>query len=487
MVELLMKERIMLIYPPGKLYQRGEDRCQTNIEDAATGSVHACNDLGYAASVLRSRDYQVFLKDYQTERKQYSDFLQDAVSFAPDLVFLSITNGSIYQDLAFINRFKKEIDCRVVIKGAIFFDAQPCHLALLDLKNVDCCVGGEVEFIIGELADALLRGAGSLEQIPGILFQTKDGLKKTDFRCFSTEVDALPFPARDLMNNALYTRPDTGETMATISVARGCPANCIYCLTPIISGRRPRCRSVENVFAEIEECYYTYHISSFFLKADTFTMEEAFACALCDRITASELRGKIAFTANARADRVSPELLAKMKEAGCFVLAVGFESGSDDTLQRIKKGTTVAKNLRAAEMIKAARIPLFGFFMIGFPWETKALIKETEKLIHRIDPDFLELHVAMPYYGTELYNQCEQAGLLSDGGFGHDFYSPNTRGTKYLSLDALEDLKRKILLRFYLRPSYLVKKMSGALCQPRVLRSYVRYGLRLLKKNLFAA
>ena len=424
------------------------------------------------------------MKDYQTEGKHFQDVLQDVACFEPDMIFISITNGSIYQDLTFINKLAEEIFCRIVIKGAIFFDAQPSHLELLDLKNVDCCVGGEVEFIIGDLADALLRNRGSLAQVPGIIYKTEDGLKKTAFQYFETDVDALPFPARDLMNNDLYKRPDTGETMATISVARGCPSRCTYCLTPIISGRRLRCRSVESVFAEMEECFHTYKIRNFFFKADTFTLDESFVNTLCDRISASDLGGKIAFTANARADRVSPEMLQKMKAAGCFMLAVGFESGNDETLQKIKKGITVGTNLRAARMIKEAKIPLFGFFMIGFPWETVELIKETEILIHQIDPDFLELHIAMPYYGTELYVQCAQCGVLNDSGYGHDYYAPNTTGTAFLSNAEVEALKKKILLCFYLRPSYICKKMLGALRQPRVMRSYIRYGFRLLKKNL---
>lgn len=481
-----MKERVMIIYPPGQLYQRGEDRCQSNIDESAANSIHACNDLGYVASVLRNRNYQVFLKDYQTEGKRFQDVLKDVFSFRPDLVFLSITNGSIYQDIAFIKKLVKAFPCKVVIKGAIFFDVEYRHLDLLDLEYVDCCVGGEVEFIIGDLADALLRNTGELEMIPGIVYKTKDGFKKTDFHCFCSNVDALPFPARDLMNNELYIRPDTGEKLATISIARGCPSSCIYCLTPIISGRSERRRSVDNVFEEIEECYYTYKIRNFFFKADTFTLNEMFVNALCDRIIKSALCGKIEFTANARADCLSPEMLKKMKTAGCFMLAVGFESGNDETLKKIKKGTTAEKNLHAAKMIQAAGIPLFGFFMIGFPWETAAMIKQTERLIHQIDPDFLELHIAMPYYGTELYNVCAQAGVLNDSGFGYDYYAPNTTGTAFLSVEELEALKRKILLRFYLRPSYVARKIGKALGHPKVVFNYIRYGCRLLQKNMFA-
>ena len=286
------------------------------------------------------------------------------------------------------------------------------------------------------------------------------------------------------MNNALYVRPDNGEPMATISTGLGCPSKCTYCLTPIISGRSVRKRSAESVFKEIEECYYKYGIKNFFFKADTFTIDEDFATAVCDRIIRSPLHGKIEFTANSRVKPLRSNLLKKMKEAGCFMIAVGFESGSDETLRKIKKGTTVDDNIRAAEMIKEAGIPLFGFFMIGFPWETKELIGKTERLIHKIDPDFIELHIAMPFYGTELYKQCKAYGVLSDSGFGHDYYSPNTTGTAFLSNREINSIKQKILLRFYLRPNYIAKKMLGAVRQPKVAASYVRYGVRLLKKNL---
>ena len=135
-------------------------------------------------------------------------------------------------------------------------------------------------------------------------------------------------------------------------------------------------------------------------------------------------------------------------------------------------------------MIKQVGIPLFGFFMIGFPWETKEDIKKTERLIHKINPDFIELHVAMPYYGTGLFEECEKLGVLKESGFGHDYYSPNTKGTVTLSTNEVESLKKKILLRFYLRPNYIAKKMLGAVGQPNIVKNYIRYGLRLLKKNL---
>ncbi len=476
-----MNEKIMLLYPPGKLFQRGEDRCQTNIDKSTAASVHACNDLGYCASVLRNEGYEIFLRDYQTEGKGFQAVIKDVTAFRPDMIFLSTTNGTIYDDLGFIRAVRSFWPCIFVMKGAIFFDTDLSLLSSLDLKNVSCCVGGEVEFIICRITAALLRNEGELENIPGIIYLTDEGLRKTAVDSFEKDLDALPFPARDLMNNKIYTRPDTGAPMATISVARGCPSGCIYCMTPLISGRQIRSRSVENVFHEIEECYYRFDIKNFFFKADTFTFNEDFVCGLCDRILSSPLHGKIAFTANGRANRLTEKMLNKMKKAGCFMLAIGFESGSDRSLKLMKKGNTVETNLRAAKMIKRAGIPIFGFFMIGFPWETADDIAATEKLILQIDPDFIELHIAMPYYGTGLYKLCKEKGLLVADSFGGDPYNPITAGTEVLTIESIRKIRDRILLRFYLRPSYLLRRGLDVIKNPVVFKNYFRYGVRMLK------
>lgn len=476
--------KVMLLYPPGKLLQRSEDRAQCNISESAANSVHACNDLGYCASVLLEKGYEVFLRDYQTEGASFEDVMADIKSFEPDMIALSTTNTSVNDDLGFINRINEEYECVFVMKGAVFYDINPELLSLLDLKNVSCLIGCEMEFVIGALADYYLRGDGDIKEINGIIYKHNGAFEKGNFVCGQNDLDSIPFPARQLMNNALYVRPDTGEPMATIQTGLGCPSNCIYCLTPIISGRSVRKRNVDNIYKELEQCYTEFGIRNFFFKADTFTIDEEYASAVCDRIIDSPLKGKIEFTVNSRVKPLSLSLLKKLKQAGCFTIAVGFESGSDETLKRIKKGTTVEDNLNAAEMIKEAGIPLFGFFMLGFPWETKEMIKDTKRLIHKINPDFIELHVAMPYYGTLLYDECEKLGVLNDSGFGHDYYSPNTTGTVTLSGQEVEKLKRRILLGFYLRPSYIVKKILGAAKQPRIMKNYIRYGFRLLKKNL---
>ena len=472
--------KIMLLYPPGKAYQRSEDRAQCNLDESAVATIHACNDMGYAAAVLKKRNYEVYLRDYQTEKANLEEVKNDIVSFKPDILIISTTNATILSDIEFINWIKDFHPCEFIIKGAIFFDTPMDILDTLDLHNVNYLIGGEIDTIIGELVDAIADGKGSFEKIPGIIYKEDGVFKKTNFKIWYDNLDGIPFPAREMMKNELYPRPDTGEPMATIQVSRGCPSACTYCLTPVISGKTLRKRSVDNIFAEIEECYYKHGIRNFFFKADTFTIDSEWAMALCDKIISSELHGKIEFTANSRVKPLDIELLKKMKEAGCFMLAVGFESGNDETLKKIKKGTTRQDNLKAAEMIKKSGLPLFGFFMIGFPWETRENIIDTLEFIFEIDPDFIEVHIAMPYFGTQLYSQCLQYNTVNSAAWGNDYFSPNTIGTQTVSMEEIQKIRNEYLLRFYLRPKYITKKVIYCLNNPIILKNYVKHGLKLL-------
>ncbi len=477
--------KVMLIYPPGKAYQRSEDRAQCNLDDSAVTTTRACNDIGYAAAILKERNYEVFLKDYQTEKTSLEEVKNDIVSFLPNIIVISTTNATILSDIDFIDWIKSYHCCEFIIKGAIFFDIPIELLETLELHNVNYLIGGEIDTIIGDLVDNIIKNKGFLRDIPGIIYREEGVFKKTDFDKWCCKLDDIPFPARELMKNELYVRPDTGEAMATIQVSRGCPAQCTYCLTPLISGRTVRKRSVDNIFAEIEECYYKFGIKNFFFKADTFTIEPKWAEELCDKIIDSELYGKIEFTVNSRVKPLEFDLLKKLKKAGCFMLAIGFESGNNNTLKRIKKGTTKEDNLRAAKLVKKSGMPLFGFFMIGFPWEDKQDIIDTLKFIFKIDPDFIEVHIAMPYFGTELYSQCEQYNTIKSAAWGNDYFSPNTVGTQTVPMHEIQKIRNKYLLKFYLRPKYILKKVYGCILNPIILKNYIKHGFKLLRGIFF--
>ena len=475
------KKKVLLFYPPGPLFQRGEDRCQQNVDDASAQAMRACNDLGYAAAALLKRDYDVNLRDFQTELCTMDDMWRETDAYHPDLVMLSTTNTTVFDDIKIVNEMKRRYDCVVVLKGAIFYAPEQAMLDLLDLSRIDYLIGGEVDFAIGEIADYALKGEGDINDALSILYKDAAGnWQQTAFHTWGEDLDSRPFPARHLMNNALYTRPDTDDPMATIQTARGCPSNCVFCLTPGISGKCVRFRSPENVMEELTECYEQHGIRDFFFKADTFTINADWVNKLCTLIIESPLNGKIRFTANSRVNPLKKETLEIMKKAGCFLVAFGFESGSDEILKEMKKGATRAMNLQAAKWCHEIGLPFWGFFVIGFPWENRSHILETEKLIHEADPDFIEVTVALPFYGTPLYETCKENNLLAENVLGSDFFHSSMTGTKYLSMDEVMKLRKKILLGFYLRPKYILRKMGECVKQPSVFLNYCRYGFKLV-------
>lgn len=467
---------VALIYPCGDQYQRGEDRCQSNIKSSTATSMRACNDLGYMAAILRD-EHNVHLRDYQTEGASFSDFKQDMMTFKPDFIVVSTTNATVFSDMKQICRLKKStgLTFKTVFKGAIFFDATQDLIDQVDKGIVDIFVGGEIDWVIKDIVEK-----SDLSSVPGIIYKDNDVWHKTDFTCWNTDLDSIPFPARDLMKNELYTRPDTGEPMATIQTARGCPSKCIYCLTPVISGKKVRSRSPENVFAEIQECYYKYNIRNFFFKADTFTIDKDWVLTFCDLLYNSELQGKIEYTVNSRVKPISEDVLIALKKTGCFAIAYGIETGSRETLNRIKKGTTIEDARRAIALTKKVGLPIYGFFMIGFPWEDMRHIKATKRFIFELDCDFLELHIALPYYGSEFYNICRDEGVLSGNELGTDYFHSATIGTHHISAEKLVKIRKKILLEYCCRPKYIWHKMKACGFNPHIITNYAKFGIRLV-------
>ena len=237
-------KKIMLIYPPGEVYQRAEDRCQINVKASVANSLRACNDLGYVASIMKQADFLVFLKDYSAHKYSFIDFENDLKRENPDIVFISITNGSIFEDINTAKKIKSiKKDTLVILKGALFFNPQQDLFEELDLSDIDYLIGSECEFIIKPLLEAHYNDKTALSKIEGISYKNNGQWITNKVNSFNENLDSIPFPDRSLMENELYINPATNRPMATISTSRGCPSSCIYCVSPVISGRKVQLHS----------------------------------------------------------------------------------------------------------------------------------------------------------------------------------------------------------------------------------------------------
>ena len=483
---MTVQKKIMVFYPPSRLYQRGEDRSQGNIEDSSSTSMRAPNDLGYASSTLKAKGHLVLLKDYQSENLSYSNLESDLLEFKPDVIFVSITNATIFNDLEIIKKLAAHNKSLVIIiKGALFFNPDKLMLNLLSLENIDYLVGGESDFIIADLIESHFQNKSNLKNIRGISFKENNKWTKTDFTTWEKDLDNLILPDRGEIKNSLYVRPDTGEAQATIITSRGCPSKCVFCLTPTISGTKLRLRTPNNIHDEILECYNKHNIKNFFFRSDTFTIDRKWVEELCKLLIRSKLQNKISWVANSRVKPLQQETLNIMKDAGCWLVAFGYESGSRESLEKIKKGCSLEDNLIANEYAKKSGLKTFGFFLIGLPWEDFSHLNETKELIYKLDSDFIEIHLAVPYYGTPLYQLAKEEGLIEEPVLGKDYFNAPTIGTKYLTMNQIEEFKRNILLLYHLRPKYIMHRMIEASRNYKIFINYSKYGLRLLKKNLF--
>jgi radical SAM superfamily enzyme YgiQ (UPF0313 family) len=475
-------EKALLFNPPVGLYQRGEDRCQAEVDGGSATSLRPPNDLGYIASMLRQIGVTPIIADYPAEKKRWNHFEEDLRKIQPDLLVMSITTPTIKDDMIAFSLAKAfKPDIFTIAKGAHFSTCNREELNEAIYRAMDVAIIGEAETIINNLIHAKRYGS-DLFKVKGILLRDhRNRIAETDPEPFWTDLDKIPFPARDLIKNHLYTRPDTGEPQATIQTSRGCPSRCIYCLSPLISGMKLRERSVGNIIAELDECTNTYHITNFFFRADTFTMNKELVIGLCKEIIDRKLN--ISWVANSRVNTIDEEGLMWMKRAGCWLVAFGIESGNDEIQKRIKKGTTREQAREAVKLCRKIGIKTYGFYLIGFPWETREMIMDTLHLAKDLRCDFSEIHIAVPYEGTEFYSVAKDLGILTDTAVGHNYFSNPAIGTLYVTKDELIEMRKKALKFLYLNPRYIANTLIHIRSLEEV-KNYTRYGVRLLKNLL---
>jgi anaerobic magnesium-protoporphyrin IX monomethyl ester cyclase len=471
--------KVLLAVPPTGLYIR-EDRCQTPIEHMTTIALRPPIDLLYAAAAFEQGGAECRLVDYPGEQWGEDRLRSDLLEFRPDLVLLSITTPGFDADMQAAALIKRTLPSTVVAaKGAHFNTLD--EIALRRYPGLDLALRGEFEPACRELAEGK-----PWDQIAGIAFHASGSdpaspVVRTPDRPFIEDLDSLPFPARHLADNALYARPDTGELQTTIVTNRGCPFNCCYCLANQVAGRRNRMRSPGNIIAEIEECVSRHGIRNFLFRSDLFTARREWVLELCALIRSRGL--DIAWSCNSRVDTIDPELLEEMKRAGCWIIAYGIESGSQEMLDRIGKRTNLDSARKALAMTRRAKVLSSVYFLVGLPWETHETLRANERFAREIDPDVLEVFYVYPFPGTALYEECVRLGLLGPGEIPLQAYDRPAMRALALSKEELVASRNHALRSFYLQPRVILRTLLRARSR-RELMNYVRYGWRQVKEFL---
>ena len=271
---------------------------------------------------------------------------------------------------------------------------------------LDCIVLGEGEETIVDLVRAVDK-AGDWGNINGLVYRNGSGIHRTGFRPPGIAMDSLPVPARHLLPLARYRALEMPVSMTT---SRGCPFKCIFCVGRKMVGAKVRYLSPKKVVDELEYLS-SLNFDQINIADDIFTTSKRHCLAVCDEIMRRKIKAK--WSAFARVDTVSREVLGKMKEAGCGVVSFGVESGNRDILKTIKKGITLEQVIAAVKMCTDLEITPHASFILGLPGETPETLKETVDFGEKLKDMGVShgFHLLAPFPGTEIREQSTKLDI----------------------------------------------------------------------------
>jgi len=406
--------------------------------------------LAYIASFLRSKGCDVRILDAIALNLTLDDLRHSIEDYHPDIVGVTAMTSTLFGALD-AARIAKETGC-IAVLGGPQVSAYPVET--LSYPFVDYGIAGEGELPFWQLVEALNRGA-AVDSVQGLVYR-KNGAVHVNSPSIAADLDALPFPAFDLLPMKRYDSIIGRSPVCTMVSTRGCPYRCHFCAKQP-SDRKFRCRSPHNVVDEMEFLVNRFGINEIMFYDDVITVRRAHIEGMCREILARNL--KVCWESPARVDTVDASLLALMKKAGCIRLRYGIESGDERILALMNKKITVEQVREAVHLTRTAGIETFGYFMIGYATETPETIRTTISFACSLKLDMAMFTVVTPYPHTPLYEMARREAMLRD-----DYWREFTLGRKngerlpYFVPDAPEWVKRAYM-RFYLNWRYILRQM----------------------------
>ncbi len=386
------------------------------------------------------------LIDAPPHNQSVEDVLKIAKEY--ELVVMHTSTPSLANDVECARQIKQQNpDVKIGFIGA--------HVAVLpeqtlrDNKNIDFVCRHEFDYTCKELAEGK-----PWDQIKGLSWRNEEGkLQRTEDRELVPNWDAMPSVLPTYAEHLDITKYFIGYLMhpyVSFYTGRGCPAKCTFCLWPqTIGGHKYRTKSPECVGREMDEAKAIWgsKVREYMFDDDTFTIDKERAIAISHHMK----RLNLTWSCNARA-HVDYDTLKTLRDNGLRLLLVGFESGNQEILNRIKKGIKLEMAREFMANCKKLGIKVHGTFIIGLPVETKETIEETIRFAQELDPHTIQVSIAAPYPGTELYDQA-----LANGWFARESLiatsgiQTSTLQYPHLSTEQIEDAVEQMYRRFYFR------------------------------------
>jgi len=452
--------RILMLNPP---FLPKFSRTSRSPAVTKGGTIYYPIWLAYATGVLEEAGHQVQLIDAPARGYDLTYILQRMEKFKPQMIVVDTSTPSIYNDVKVAEALKDATKAFTVLVGT-HVSALPEQTLKISPK-IDAVARKEYDYTLRELAQFLEAGR-RLTTVKGLTYRIGNKTISNPDRPFIEDLDALPFVSavyKRHLNIEDYFYAANLHPVVTILGGRGCVYRCAFCVWPqVLSGHQYRMRSPENIADELEFIKKELpQAREVFFEDDTGTVNKDHLLTLCKLIKERKL--DVTWSTNARAD-IPLDVLKEMKSAGCRLLCVGYESGSQEVLDKVHKGTTLEKIKQFADDTKRAKIMVHGCFILGLPYDTPETVEKTIEFAKQLEQDTAQFYPIMVYPGTEAYEWSKEKGYLltedyskwlTPEGWHNCMVSRPGMSNEYL-VRTCDDARA----RFYLRPKYILKRMK---------------------------
>jgi len=440
--------------------------------------------LAYATGVLEEEGHEVRLVDAPAEGRDLKGTIDYTRDFKPSLVVLDTSTPSIYNDVKVGELIKEALPESFIVLVGTHPSALPEETLKLSSK-IDAVAREEYDYTVLELAESLEDGS-SLDSVDGLSFRSGEDIMHNRERKLIEDLDKLPFLSRVYkrhLNIKNYYFAAADYPVIQIITARGCPNRCFFCLYPQTFHRRKfRPRSAGNV---VEEFFYIKdnfpEVKEIGFEDDTFSASRKRTREICKILIENKNRQK--WYTNVRSD-LDFETMALMKEAGCRLVTVGFESASQKVLDGMHKDLKLEQSIEFMRYAKKLRILVHGCIMVGNPGETRKTMEESFNFAKKLGCDSMQFYPLIVYPGTEAYEWAKANGYL----LTEDFSQWLTPTYAHNCVISFPHLTRKEMVNFceraYNRYHFNFKYLAGKLLQMVVSPSEGRRTIRSALKYL---
>lgn len=439
--------------------------------------------LCYLAAALRKSGIQSKIIDALSFDKSLEETVEEIVSQHPRYVGISSTTVGIFRAAELAGQVKKINPDITTIIGGPHITAVPQE-TMAKFPPFDIGVIGEGEITLVELIQTL-GSSGSPDKVNGLI------LRKSPTDTFLTEprlpieyLDSIPIPAWDMVPHLKYYRESATRfsklPLGAVITSRGCPGKCLFCDTSVF-GRRFRAHSADYVITMIKYLKSNYGINSLVFYDDYFVVDRKRLREICVKMI--EEKVNLEWVCSARVNAITEEILVLMKEAGCFQIAFGIESGNQKILDIQQKGITLERIRHAVEITHKAGIRTKGYFMIGHPTETPETIRETIDFARSIPLDNFQATYFTPLPGSVAYNVVHKYGE-----FDNDWKKMNMWDIVFVphgfTKETLRWYLKRVHRKFYLR-LWVIWPYIKLMRHPKYRNQLIKEGLMFLKEMLF--